>query len=145
MHKRLREFCQMHENIQKNILFLRSIPGIGFVVSTTVLARIGDPSYLHNIRELGSFLGVVPSEHSTGDQIRRGSITHMGNAYLRGLLIEAAWLAIGKDTELRQFYDRIRCRRKGDAGCKIAIVAVARKLTHRIYRVLKEQRFYVKH
>jgi transposase len=143
IHKRLRQTCQNEEALQKNISYLRSIPGIGFVVSAHVLARIGDPIHLKNIRELGSFFGVVPTEHSTGDQIHRGSITHMGDSTLRGLLVEAAWVAIRKDKQLRQFYDRIRSKRRGEGGSKIAIVAVARKLSHRIYRVLKEQRLYV--
>ena len=67
----------------------------------------------------------------------------MGDSTLRGLLVEAAWVAIRKDKQLRQFYDRIRSKRRGEGGSKIAIVAVARKLSHRIYRVLKEQRLYV--
>ncbi len=142
MHRQIRSFCVQQQEIRKNLLLLRSIPGIGIVVSTYLLARITDPAFLQNVRELGAFCGVVLSEHSTGDHIQKGSITHMGDATLRGLLVEAAWTAIRKDKELSEFFYRIRAKTKGDAGSRIAIVAVARKLTNRIYRVLKEQRPY---
>ena len=145
IHRQIRKLCTHQEAIAKNLTYLRSIPGIGIVVSTYVLARIADPSYLQNVRELGAFSGLVPSENSTGDTIQKGSITHMGDSTLRHLLVEAAWISIRKDKELSEFYHRIRAKRKGEAGSRIAIVAVARKLTHRIYRVLKEQRPYQIH
>lgn len=145
MHRQIRSFCVQQDAISKNLMYLRSIPGIGIVVSTYLLARIADPASLQNVRELGAFCGVVPSEHSTGDHIKKGPITHMGDATLRSLLVEAAWVAIRKDKELSEFYYRIRAKNKGDAGSRIAIVAVARKLTNRIYRVLKEQRPYMIH
>jgi transposase len=145
MHRQTRKFCVGQEAIAKNLALLRSIPGIGIVVSSYLLARIADPACLQNVRELGAFCGLVPSEKSTGDKIHRGPITHMGDSTLRSLLVEAAWIAIRKDTELGEFYYRIRAKHKVQAGSLIAIVAVARKLTHRIYRVLKEQRSYVIH
>lgn len=145
IHRQIRKFCAHEEAIQKNLTYLRSIPGIGIVVSTYLLARIGDPASLENVRELGAFSGLVPCENSTGDRIHKGPITHLGDSTLRSLLVEAAWVAIHQDKELGQFYYRIRARRKNETGSRIAIVAVARKLTHRIYRVLKEQRPYVIH
>ncbi len=145
MHRQIRKFSIQQEPIEKNLGYLRSIPGIGIVVSTYLLARIADPAYLQNVRELGAFCGLVPSENSTGDHVQRGSITHMGDSTLRSLLVEAAWIAIRKDKELGEFYYRIRAKGKGDGAARVAIVAVARKLTHRIYRVLKEQRPYLIH
>jgi transposase len=145
IHRQIRQFATQQEAIQKNLTYLRSIPGIGIVVSTYLLARIADPVSLRNVRELGAFCGLVPSEYSTGDQIHKGPITHMGDSTLRSLLVEAAWIAIRNDKELGEFYYRLRAKHKNEAGARIAIVAVARKLTHRIYRVLKEQRLYVIH
>lgn len=143
--KELRQFCKTNEEIQKNINYLRSIPGLGFVVSSYVLARIGDPQHLGRVDELASFAGVVPTESSTGDSINRGHITHMGDGLLRSLLVEASWIAISKDKELEQFYHRIRSKHPPQHGARIAIVAVARKLTQRIHCVLKEQRNYIVH
>lgn len=144
-HRQLRIFCATHDDINRNMKLLRTIPGFGFVVPAYLLGRIGDPAHLRSMRELGSFAGVVPSERSTGDRIQKGSITHMGDAMLRGLLVEAAWIAIRKDTELRQFYERIRARNQGEKAARIAIVAIARKLASRAHRVLKDQRPYVIH
>jgi transposase len=143
VHRELRAFCQNEQSLRKNLGVLRSIPGFGFVVSTYILSRIGDPQNLRNVRELGSFAGVVPSEHSTGGKIQKGPITHMGDTELRRLLVQAAWIAIRKDRELEQFYNRIKTRNPKNIGPQIAIVAVARKLTARAHKVLKEQRAYI--
>ncbi len=143
VHLQLREFCLQNESIHKNIQLLRTIPGFGFVIPAYLLGRIGDPAYLRTVREIGSFAGVVPSEHSTGDTVKKGPITHMGDAILRGLLVEGAWIAIRKDNELRLFYERIRSKNKGERGPRIAIVAIARKLACRAHRVLKDQKPYV--
>ena len=145
IHRELRTFCQKEPSIQKNLGILRSIPGFGFVVSTYFLSRIGDPANLRNVREIGSFAGVVPSEHSSGDKIQKGAITHMGDKELRRLLVQAAWIAIRKDRELEQFYNRIKNKNPRNCGPQIAIVAVARKLTARAHKVLKEQRAYIVH
>ena len=69
----------------------------------------------------------------------------MGNRTFRQLLVEAAWVAIRKDSELGNFYWRIRTRIQKSYGVRVAIVAVARKLSQRVYRVLKDQREYFVH
>lgn len=145
IHSSLRTFCRNNKEINHYVKYLRSIPGIGFILSVTILSKIGDPSNLKNLRELAAFVGLVPTERSTGDDINKGSITHLGNQLLRSLLIESSWIAIRKDNELNQFYHRIKNRHHHKIGAKKAIVAVARKLTQRIYKVLKEQRMYVIH
>lgn len=143
--RQLQTFTKLHPEIERDANCLVSIPGLGFITAVTILGRIGEPAELKNVRELSAFIGLVPTEHSTGDNIERGSITHLGNRVLRSLLIEAAWSAIRKDTELKQFYFRIKSRHHPSLAARKAIVAVARKLTHRIYRVLKERRFYIVH
>ena len=139
----LRALVKDQPEIQEQVRHLVSIPGIGFITTITLLGRIGDPGKLKNVRELSAFIGLVPTEKSTGDDVDRGSITHLGNRMLRSLLIEAAWSAIRKDSELNQFYFRIKNRHHPKIAARKAIVAVARKLTHRIYCVLKEQRPYI--
>ena len=143
--RQLQALVKDSREIQQNMNYLTSLPGIGFIVAITTLGRIGDPQYLKNVRELSAFLGLVPSEKSTGDHVHHGSITHLGDRHLRALLIEASWSAIRKDKELNQFYHRIKNRHHPKIGARKAIVAVARKLTHRIYCVLKEQRPYIVH
>lgn len=141
--KELRRFCKEQPGIRQNVQYLQSIPGIGFIIAVTVLGNIGNPLYLRNPRELGGFTGLVPSEYSTGDTILKGSITHLGNHILRSLLVEAAWVAIRYNKQLAQLYYRIRNRHPAGIGSRKAIVAIARKLTLIIYRVLKDQREYI--
>lgn len=145
VHRTLKSFCRENDQINQYIYYLQSIPGIGFIISVMLLGKIGNPEFLRNPRELAGFIGITPRENSTGDSIKRGSITRMGDQTLRFLLVEAAWVAIRKDTQLAQFYHRIRNKNHPKAASKIAITAVARKLTQIIYRVLKEQREYIKY
>lgn len=143
--RKMREYLRRHEEIRENVEYLISIPGIGIITAMTVLGRIGDPKTLQDVREISAFVGLVPREKSTGDVVNQGPITHTGNRTLRSLLIEASWTAIRKDTELKQFFDRIRKRHHPKVASRKAIVAVARKLTQRIYRVLKDRRKYIVH
>jgi len=145
IHREIKKFVASHADIRKNVEYCRSIPGIGIVTATNVLGKIGDPVHLKNVRELASFTGLTPRERSTGDSVRRGHITHFGDRNLRRLLIEAAWIAIQYDSELNQFFYRIMNRNHPKGAAQKAIVAVARKLTKRIYIVLKEQRKYERH
>jgi transposase len=141
--KEIRRFCKEDKELSQSMAYLMSIPGIGWIVASQLLARIGDWRQIENVRQLGSFLGLVPTEDSTGDTVDRGSITRVGDGRLRSKLIQAAWSAIRQDTELKEFYRSV-CRRNGPGkGPRIAIVAVARKLSTRVYAVLKNQRPYI--
>jgi len=137
---RMQMFAQ--PELQELVKLLMTIPGIGFVIAVTVIARIGNPAEIRNVRQLAAFVGLVPTEYSTGDTVSRGHITHHGNRMLRALLIQAAWIMIRKDARMQQFFNRIRSRNHKTAGSLKAIVAVARKLTMIIFAVLKEQRPY---
>lgn len=144
-HRTLKTFCKNNPEVKKYVDYLESIVGVGFITAVSILGSIGNPQNLKNPREIGAFLGLVPRENSTGDRINKGSITHLGNQTLRSLLIEVSWVAIRKDNELQQFYYRIKKRHHPKIAARVAIVAVARKLTQRIYKVLKEERKYIKH
>ena len=142
VQKEIRRFCQNDPELRQSISLLTSIPGIGWIVASHLVARLGDWREINNVRQIGGFLGLVSSEHSTGDHQDRGAITRAGDSRLRNKLIQSAWVAIGKDPELRAFYRRIYQRHPQKVAARKAIVAVARKLTTRIYAVLKEQRPY---
>lgn len=143
IYRTLRRFYRENSMINQYRKYLQSIPGIGFLVATNIIGKIGDPKNLRNPREIGAFVGLVPTERSTGDDIKKGSITHLGDKVLRFLLIEASWAAIRKDITVQQFYYRIKKRHHPKIAAKKAITAVARKLTLIIYRVLKDERMYV--
>jgi Transposase IS116/IS110/IS902 family len=143
VQKQIRGFCQKDPELRQAISLLMSIPGIGWIVAAHLVARLGDWREIGNVRQIAGFLGLVSSEHSTGDKQNRGSITHSGDSRLRNKLIQSAWTAIKKDPELRAFYRRIYQRHPKKLAARKAIVAVARKLTTRIYAVLKQQRPFV--
>lgn len=138
--RQIRTFCRHDPELNQSIEYLKTIPGLGWITSSHLVARIGDFRLLNNVRQIAGFLGLVSTEHSTGDKVNRGSITRSGDSRLRNKLIQAAWAAIRKDPELREFYRRINNRQPRNVAARKAIVAVARKLTTRIYSVLKEQR-----
>jgi transposase len=70
---------------------LMALRGVDFIAATTLLAEIGDLSRFRTPRELMAWLGLVPSEHSTGERVRRGAITKTGNRRARRMLIQCAW------------------------------------------------------
>ena len=141
--REIRRFYRHDPEISGAMALLKTIPGIGEIVASHLLARIGDPRQMTNVRQLAGFIGLAPAERSTGDRVARGSITRSGDGRLRSKLIQAAWSAIRQDPELREFYRSVYGRHPRDRAGRKAIVAVARKLTTRIYTVLKQQRPYV--
>jgi transposase len=70
---------------------LQALRGIALVAAATLVAELGDIARFSNPRQLMAYLGLVPSEHSSGRSRRQGGITKAGNAVARRMLIEAAW------------------------------------------------------
>jgi transposase len=70
---------------------LQAMRGIDLITAVSFLAEIGDLSRFESPRQLMAFLGLTPSERSTGDNVKRGAITKAGNARARRLLVESAW------------------------------------------------------
>src|SRR6516162_7045144 len=70
---------------------LQTMRGMALVNAASLIAELGDLSRFANPRQLMAYLGLVPSEHSSGGSVKRGGITKAGNSAARRLLIEAAW------------------------------------------------------
>ena len=70
---------------------LQSMRGVSTIVAATTVAEVGDLKRFQTPSELMSYLGLVPSEHSSGQKTKRGSITKAGNGHVRRVLTEAAW------------------------------------------------------
>lgn len=141
----LKSLVNGNADLKGCISYLMSCPGIGWRIACYVLSRMGDWRCLGFSKEAGAFFGLVPTENSTGDRTDRGSITKCGDPRLRSMLIQGAWAAIRKDSELRAFYDRMCASHSKKVAARVAIVAVARKLAARMHCVLKEQRRYEIH
>jgi transposase len=70
---------------------LQALRGVQFTVAVTMVAELGDLTRFDNPRQLMKFLGLIPSEYSTGERRRQGSITKAGNSHARRVLVEGAW------------------------------------------------------
>lgn len=138
----IRRFCRSNEELNCSIGYLMSIKGVGWIVSTYFLAAVGGPNHLMSVGRTCAFFGLGLKENSTGEKVRRGSITLAGDPYGRKMIIQAAWVAIRKDPQLRPFFWRIFYRNPKHIAKQKAIVAVARKLICRMHAVLREQRIY---
>jgi transposase len=86
---------------------LQAMRGIALVVAVTVVAEVGDFRRFANPRQLMAYLGLVPSEHSSGSSVRRGGITKAGNALARRVLIEGAWTYRMSARVSRKIHDRL--------------------------------------
>lgn len=112
---------------------LMTIPGVGPIVAATVLSAIGDISRFETSEKLASYFGLTPKVRQSGEgPARHGRISKQGNAYVRKMLVEAAWSAQAAPGPLRAFFARISSKR----GAAAAIVATARKLAVLIWHVL---------
>lgn len=109
--------------------WLRCFRGIDTITAMTIVAELHDFSRFQSPRTLMSYLGLVPSESSSGDNLRRGSITKTGNKHARRILIEAAWHSRHKPA----VGVKLHKRREGQPGDVIAIADRAQLRLHRRY------------
>lgn len=77
--------------MQPVVAALQALRGVAMISAVEMVAEVGDITRFSNPRELMGYLGLVPSEHSTGDKRRQGSITKAGNGNARRSLVESAW------------------------------------------------------
>lgn len=122
-----------------DVELLQSAPGIGILTAIRLALEWGNVSRFERKEDFASFLGLTPSDYSSGEQERQGHITKQGNRSVRSWLVECSWVAIRKDPALNEKYRRVlrNCGQK-----KKAIVAVARKLAMRLRRVLLNREPY---
>ena len=136
--KKIEQKLNEQAAIDPNETIYRSAPGIGPLSARILSNELGNLSQFANERQLFSYTGLTPSEFSSGDSIRKGSITRQGNKRVRYILNQAAWRAIRKDRDLNAFFEQLHPR----TGKKRAIVAVARKLIGRIRAAFKTGKPY---
>lgn len=127
---------------KESIDLLITIPGIGLITAMVFLSEIIDIKRFKNLDMLASFVGLVPGEHSSSDKIYAGRMTKRGNKYLRYLLIEAAWVAVRKDTALMQAFNNLT-KKQGYEKNKV-IIKITRKLLNRMRYVLINRKPYEK-
>jgi transposase len=133
---KLAQLCAQEPVIQR----LRTAPGVGPIVAAAFVSVIDEAKRFRRAHEVESYLGLVPSEDTSGKR-KLGAITKQGNSYLRALLVEAAWcvfrLRDGEDP-LKRWAESVEKRR----GKRIAVVAVARRLAGVLWAMWRDGTVY---
>jgi transposase len=117
---------------------LTSIPGIGLISAMIIISEIESIKRFSNLNKLCSYVGLVPTTNSSGEDEKSGNITPRSNKPLRSILIECAWIAIRHDSSLTLAYSKLSSRMKANK----AIIRIAKKLLARIKYVLEHQEIY---
>jgi len=129
---KIQELTQaLEEEVEKRPVTRRLMthPGVGPLTALAFELVIGNPERFHCGKQIASYVGLVPSEESSGDRRRLGHISKQGNALLRYLLVEAAQVTVRSQPQWRSKFFHLAMRR----GRKIAKVAMARKLAVHLY------------
>jgi transposase len=117
---------------------LTTVPGVGPVTATTYAATLDGAARFQDAKQVRSYLGLVPREHSSGERQHRGRISKAGNSRARSLLVEAAWALLRwktpKTQALHEWATRIAVRR----GKATAVVALARKLAGILFALWRD-------
>ena len=122
------------------VRLLKTAPGVGPVIAATFVSVIDEARRFQTAHHVESYVGLVPSEDSTGGRRRVGSITKQGNKHLRALLIQGAWSILrgDKDDRLARWGAELAARR----GNRIAVVAIARRLVGVLWAMWRDDRVY---
>lgn len=125
--------------LKEQIDLLCSVPGIGWITAVCFYTELIDMARFRYFDKLASFVGLVPSIHSSGDSSTEQGITRRRNRYLRHLIVESAWVAVREDPALLHAFNQLTRRMKKQD----AIVRIAKKLLSRIRYVWINQQSYV--
>jgi transposase len=120
---------------------LMTVPGIGPIISSAMVAAIGNGAAFSKGRDFGAWLGLVPKQISTGDRTILGKISKQGNRYLRVLFVQAAWVVLIKIKD----WDRYGLKTWIEAAKKrlhhnVLAIALANKLARIAWAVLNKER-----
>ncbi len=119
----------------KQVPFLVQLPGLGVLSVMSILAAIGDITRFASAKKLVGYAGLGASVHDSGETHQGGHITKEGRRDLRGVMVEAAWVAVEHHPHWQAQFERLTRR----IGKQKAIVAIARKLLVAVWHVLTEQ------
>lgn len=134
-----RQIAKVAKQRYPEIELLQQVHGVGPVTAAAFVLTIEDPTRFEESRRVGSWLGLCPRSHASGDSDPQLRISKSGDGYLRRLLVQCAQYILGpfgKDSDLRRLGMRLVAR-GGRAAKRKAITAVARKLAvllHRLWR-----------
>ena len=140
VERTLKELCAQSEDCQR----LLTIPGVGFLTATALVAAIGDIRVFKSGRELAAWLGLVPRQHSTGGKTTLMGISKRGDTYLRTLLIHGGRTVVRVAEKHQDRKNQWVCDVEQRRGKNIAAVAVANKNARIAWALLSKQTTYQK-
>jgi transposase len=125
---------------------LMSIPGVGPIIASAILASVQNIDEFGSEREFSAFLGLTPRQNSSGGKERLGSITKMGDRYLRKLLVSGACSVVLRCKRHDDWVNQLLARkRQGAGGFKLVTVALANKMARIIFAILTSGKAYEPH
>lgn len=161
LEEALEEAAQNWE-LYEVVLALQALRGVRLVAAVTLMAELGDLGRFESPRKLMAYLGLVPSEHSSGQRRRQGGITKTGNGHARRILVESGWAyrfrprtsramrqrRVGLSPEVLAIADRAQrrlCRRyqglmSRGKKAQVVITAIARELAGFVWAIAREPR-----
>jgi len=119
-------------------VWTKQVAGIAWLSAMRILLELGDLRRFPTRGSLPHYLGLTPSEYSTGDEVHRGPVLRCGPARVRSWLIESAWIAVRRDPQLKALFCRIAGPSPSAPQKKVAIVAVAHRLARTLRALWKE-------
>lgn len=125
---------ELRKPYRQEIQRLETVPGIGPIIATTVLATFSDIRRFPSAKHAASYAGLVASTFDSGERVQHGHITRRGSTELRAMLCEAAHHAARAGHPLQPFFASLCARR----GYKMAIVAIAHRLCRITYAMLRD-------
>lgn len=129
------------EELGRRISIIEKINGIGIISAVRMSINLFDEKKrFESDEKLNHYLGLTPSEKSSGDKIKRGRSGMCGNRQLRSIIIQLAWMTVRKDGSLLDKFDRVY---KKSGSKQKAIVASARKLMTKIYAAIQKEEDYI--
>ena len=131
---------KQEKELGERITRIEKINGIGIISAVRMSIYLFDrKDRFQSSEKLNHYLGLTPSERSSGDKIIRGRSGMCGNRQLRSIIIQLAWMTVRKDGALLDKFDRVY---KKSGSKQKAIVAVARKLMTKIFAVIQKEEEY---
>ncbi len=123
---------------KKQLRFVASVPGVGFLGAHMILAEIGDVRDFETGEKLAAYFGIVPSVYQSGGKTYTGRLTKHGSPQMRHILVEVAHVVGRMKCRLGRYYQRLKERK----GAGVAAVATARKILCLIHHLLINEESY---
>jgi transposase len=140
LEKEIEKLINSNTDLKEKNKLITSVPGVGQVISWTILAKTEAFSLIDDPRKMACYSGVVPFEHTSGTSVRgKSRVSHHADKTVKTLLHMGAMRAVRLNNDLKDFYERKIAKGKN----KMSVLnAVRNKLLHRIFAVVRNQKPY---